>query len=262
MEYQNILFEVKGGVAYITLNNPEKRNPINIDTGRELEECFNICDYDDDIRMLVIRGAGGNFSGGGDINVMKKRIDAGIRGTRPVCRQLAQTNLRLRNVKKPTLAYIEGAVAGAGIALAMACDLQIIDEKSKCLFAFVNLGFVPDSGATYFVTRAIGTTRTTELFMSGRVFTGREAADWGLFTEAVPAEELEEKVNKYIKKYSNGPTLAYANIKSMINQAQFSAYSQGSQYEIDLQGQCEMSDDFKEAVNAFLEKRRPNFKGC
>ena len=76
--------------------------------------------------MLVIRGAGGNFSGGGDINVMKKRIDAGIRGTRPVCRQLAQTNLRLRNVKKPTLAYIEGAVAGAGIALAMSCYCQII----------------------------------------------------------------------------------------------------------------------------------------
>ena len=261
MDFKYILMEVKDGVAYITLNNPQKKNPINIDTGRELKECFDLCDYDDSIRLVVIRGAGKTFSAGGDINAMKERIDKGIRGTRQVCRVLGEAFIRLRNVKKPVIACIEGAAAGAGLALALACDFQIVDESTKCLFAFVNLGFVPDSGATYFVTRAIGTTRATELFMSGRVFTGKEAADWGLFTISVPAEELEDTLQKYIKKYSNGPTVAYANIKTMINRAKFSIYADGMQSEVELQGMCEQTDDFKEAVFAFLEKRKPEFQG-
>ena len=261
MEFKYILFEKKDGVGYITLNNPEKRNPINIDTHRELRECFDLCDYDDEIRAVVIRGAGGNFSAGGDIKAMKARIDAGIRGTRQVCRVGAETNLRLLNVKKPVIAWIEGAITGAGISLAMSCDFQIISETSKCAFSFVNIGFVPDSGAAYLVTRAVGTARAKDLFMSGRFFSGREAADWGLFTEAVPAEEVEERVQKYIKKYSHGPSVSYAGIKTMINRAQYAAYADGIQTEIDAQGACELTEDYVEAVTAFLEKRKPEFKG-
>ena len=97
--------------------------------------------------------------------------------------------------------------------------------------------------------------------MSGRVFTGKEAADWGLFTTSVPGEELENTLQKYIKKYANGPTVAYANIKTMINRVQFPSYSDGLQSEVELQGMCEQTDDFKEAVFAFLEKRKPEFHG-
>lgn len=261
MSFENVLFEKRCNVAYITLNRPEKRNPINIDTHRELRECFDICDYDDDIRAVVIRGAGGNFSAGGDISAMKARIDAGVRGTRKVCRVGAETNLRLLNVKKPVIAWIEGAITGAGISLALSCDFQIISESAKCAFSFVNIGFVPDSGAAYLVTRTLGTVRAKELMMSGRFFSGREAADWGLFTEAVPAEELEARVEKYIKKYANGPSVAYAGIKTMINRAQYAAYADGMQAEIDAQGACELTGDYREAVNAFLEKRKPEFKG-
>jgi 2-(1,2-epoxy-1,2-dihydrophenyl)acetyl-CoA isomerase len=261
MKFSNIVFERKNNVAYITLNNPEKRNPINIDTHRELRECFDLCDYDDSIRALVIRGAGGNFSAGGDLNAMKARIDAGIRGTRAVCRIGAETNLRLLNVKKPVIAWIEGAITGAGISLALSCDFQIISETSKCAFSFVNIGFVPDSGAACLVTRAIGTTRAKDLFMSGRFFSGKEAAEWGLFTEAVSADKLEERVNYYINKYSSGPSVAYAGIKTIINRAQFAAYSDAMQAEIDAQGECELTEDFSEAVTAFLEKRKPQFKG-
>ena len=198
---------------------------------------------------------------GGDLNAMKARIDAGIRGTRAVCRVGAETNLRLLNVKKPVIAWIEGAITGAGISLALSCDFQIISETSKCAFSFVNIGFVPDSGAACLVTRAVGTTRAKDLFMSGRFFSGKDAADWGLFTEAVPAEELEERVMKYVKKYSSGPSVAYAGIKTVINRAQFAAYADAMQAEIDAQGECELTEDFPEAVTAFLEKRRPQFKG-
>lgn len=261
MEFQNVKFEKREGVAWITLNRPEKRNPINIDTHRELRECFDLVDYDDEIRCAVIRGAGGNFSAGGDLNAMKQRIDNGVRGTRKVCRVGAETNLRLLNVKKPVIAWVEGAITGAGIALALSCDFQIVSETSKCAFSFVNIGFVPDSGAAVLVTRAVGTTRAKDLFMSGRFFSGREAADWGMFTEAVPADELEERVMKYVRKYSSGPAVSYAGIKTMLNRAQFTEWADLMQAEIDAQGECELTEDYAEAVTAFLEKRKPQFKG-
>lgn len=259
--FEHILYEVRDNVAYIILNHPEKRNPLNVDTQQELHKAFDLCDYDDDVRVVVIRGAGGNFSGGGDLNVMKARIEASGRGTRQACRAGAETNLRLRHIKKPVIAWIEGAIAGAGIALALACDFQIVSETSKCLFAFVNIGFVPDCGSTYFVTRAIGTTRASELFLSGRRFSGKEATEWGLFTEAVPAESVEQRIQDYIEKYKNGPTVAYANIKEMINRAQYSGYADAILAEVDCQGRCETTEDYKTAVNAFLEKREPTFVG-
>lgn len=261
MEFKNLLFTRSGHIASIVLNNPEKRNPINIETHRELRECFDLCDYDPEIRAVVIRGAGGNFSAGGDLRAMKARIDAGVRGTRQVCRVGAETNLRLLNLKKPVIAWVEGAITGAGISLALSCDFQIVSEQAKCAFSFVNIGFVPDSGATYLVTRAVGTTRAKELFMSGRFFSGREAADWGLFTEAVPPEQLEARVMRYAEKYAAGPSTAYAGIKTLINRAQFAAYADGLQAEVDAQGECECTADFAEAVTAFLEKRKPNFVG-
>lgn len=261
MTFENLLFTKEASVAYIVLNNPEKRNPINIDTHRELRACFDLCDYDPDIRAVVIRGAGGNFSAGGDLRAMKARIDAGVRGTRQVCRVGAETNLRLLNLKKPVIAWVEGAITGAGISLALSCDFQIAADSAKCAFSFVNIGFVPDSGAAYLVTRAVGTTRAKELFMSGRFFSGGEAARWGLFTEAVPPEQLEARVMQYIEKYANGPSAAYAGIKTLVNRAQYAAYADGMQAEIDAQGACECTSDFAEAVTAFLDKRKPVFTG-
>lgn len=261
MDFQHITYIKEGGSAYILLNRPEKRNPLSMETQLELRHAFDLCDYDDEVRVVVIRGAGGNFSAGGDLYAMKARIDAKVRGTRRVCRIGAENNLRLRHVQKPVIAWIEGAVTGAGIALALACDFQIVSENAKCAFAFVNIGFVPDSGTTWFVTRAVGTTRATELLMSGRQFSGREAAQWGLFTEAVPEENLEVRVREYIDKYGQGPTAAYAGIKELINRAQYGDYAGGMSTEIDCQGRCELTSDYEEAVTAFLEKRRPSFKG-
>ena len=261
MAFQHILFEVKNHVGYITLNNPKNRNPIPNPAKAELMQAFDICDFNDDIRIMVVRGAGGNFSAGGDLNAMKARLEKGERGTRLNCRLGGEMNLRLRNIKKPTIACVEGAVAGAGMCLALACDFQIVAADSKMTFAFVNIGYVPDSGATYLVTRAVGYVKATELFMSGKRFTGQEAADWGLVTEAVPSEHLDETLERYLKKYANGPTTAYGNIKIMINRAVFSSWSSGMESEIECQGECEQTADFREAVFAFFDKRKPSFTG-
>ena len=147
MAYEFIKFEVKDHVAYITLNNPQKKNPVPNPAKKELIRLFDICDFDDDIRLVVIRGAGGCFSAGGDLNAMRDRLERGERGTRYNCRLGSEMNLRLRNVKKPVIACIEGAIAGAGMSLALSCDFQIAAADTKCTLAFVNIGYVPDSGS-------------------------------------------------------------------------------------------------------------------
>ena len=259
--FQHILFEKKNHVAYITLNNPEKKNPVGNEVKTELIQVLNICDYDDEVRAITLRGAGGCFSAGGDLKAMKERIERGELGTRISCRLAGELNTRLRNIRKPTIACVEGAAAGAGMCLMLSCDFQIVAEDTKMVFSFVNIGYVPDSGATYLVTRAVGTTRATDLLMSGRRFTGKEAAQWGLVTEAVPHEQLEERLQAYLDKYANGPTAAYGRIKAMINAAQFDRFNDGIQNEIFYQGECEETEDHKRAVLAFFEKKKPEFIG-
>lgn len=261
MEFEHILFEVKDHVAYVTFNEPEKRNPLGLHVSNEIIKACDICDNDDDIRCMVFRGAGGNFSAGGDMYVMKDAIDKGLVTSRPIVRAAGDSAWRILSTKKPTVAWVEGAIAGAGLAIAAACDFSVIDEMSKCVFAFVNIGFVPDTGAAAIVARAVGTTRAKDLLMSGRIFRGKEAAEIGLFTEAVPKENLAARVREYIEKYSNGPTVAYADIKAMINQVQFSGFNLLTQLEVDMQAECEATEDHKEAVYAFLEKRPAKFIG-
>lgn len=261
MEFKHVLFEVKDHVAYLTFNEPEKRNPLGYDVSSEIIRACDVLDYEDDIRCMVIRGAGGHFSAGGDMYVMKDAVDRGVVTSRPIVRIAGESAWRLLTTKKPTIAWIEGAIAGAGLALAAACDFSIIDETSKCVFAFINIGFVPDTGAAAIVARAVGTTRAKELLMSGRVFRGREAVEMGLFTEAVPKDRLEARVREYINKYANGPTVAYGNIKTMLNQVQFSGFNLLTPVEVDMQAACELTEDHKESVYAFLEKRPANFQG-
>lgn len=261
MEFHHVLFEVRDHVAYLTFNEPEKRNPLGYDVSSELIRACDVCDYDDGIRCLVLRGAGGNFSAGGDMLVMKDAVDRGLVTSRPIVRIAGESAWRLLTTKKPTIAWIEGAIAGAGLALAAACDFSIIDENSKCVFAFVNIGFVPDTGAAAIVARAVGSTRAKDLLMSGRVFRGREAAEMGLFTEAVPKQDLEGRVRAYIEKYANGPTVAYGSIKAMLNQVQFSGFNLLTLLEVDMQAECEATLDHRESVYAFLEKRPAKFQG-
>ena len=261
MDFKHILFRKTDCVAFITLNNPEKKNPVGNEVKRELIQAFDICYYDDNIRAITIRGAGGCFSAGGDMKAMKERIERGEPGTRINCRLAGELITRIRNIRKPTIACVEGAAAGAGMCLLMSCDFQIVAEDTKMVFSFVNIGYIPDSGATYLVTRAVGTARATELLMSGKCFSGKEAAEWGLITEAVPHEKLDERLNYYLYKYANGPTAAYGRIKSMINSSQFARMNDGIQNEIFYQGECEETEDHKRAVIAFFEKRKPNFIG-
>lgn len=261
MKFEYVLFEERDSVGYITLNNPSQMNPVTVDVMKDLIECLNYCEAADSIRALVIRGAGGNFSAGGNVKAMKERLDKNINTTKKGIRAGGEFIMRLKTISKPTIAWIEGAVAGVGISIAMACDFSIAAEDCKMVLAFINIGFVPDGGLTYMLNKAVGSVKTTELMMSGRRFTGKEAASWGIITEAVPTDKLEEAVQYYIKKYSNGPSIAYAQAKNLINSTCFADLNACMQREVEAQYICSLTEDYKEAVNAFIEKRKPTFLG-
>lgn len=261
MTFENILFEEKDMVAYITFNNPTQMNPLTVEAMQELVNCINYCEVTDSIRVLVFRGAGGNFTAGGNVKAMKDRLDKGIYTAKTGIRAGGEFITRLKNIAKPTIAWIEGAVAGVGCSIAMACDFSIADEAAKMVFAFINIGYVPDGGIVYMLHKAVGAAKTTELLMSGQRFSGAEAAEWGIITKAVPANQLEETVHKYINKYANGPSVAYGQLKGLINRTCYPELNNCMQAEVDAQHICSKSVDHYEAISAFLEKRKPRFQG-
>ena len=259
--FEFVLFEEKENVGYITLNNPAQMNAVTAEVTRDLITCLEYCEQSEDIRCVVLRGAGGNFSAGGNVKAMKERLDKGINTAKAGIRIGGEFIMRLKTISKPTIAWIEGAAAGVGCSMAMACDFSIACEDSKFIIAFVNIGYVPDGGITYMLTKAAGPVKAMELMMSGKKFSGKEAAEWGIITEAVPAEEQEAVVQKYIKKYSAGPSVAYAQIKKLMLDSCYHDLTACMQNEVTAQYICSRSSDHYEAVSAFCEKRKPNFSG-
>ncbi len=254
-------FEEKEGIGFITMNNPEKMNAFTMEGANSLTRCLNYCSDSETVKAVVIRGANKNFCGGGDIKGMKYKVENNCCETRPGLRANNEVIKAALNCTKPIVAWIEGACAGGGVSLSLACDITIAQEDSKFVFAFVNIGFVPDMGSNLLLARAVGKVKATELVMLGNRFTGKEAAEWGIITKAVPAEQLEAEVMKVAKKLANGPTMAYARMKKLINRVQYENLENVMANEAEYQQQLCLSEDHAEAIHAFFEKRRPNFQG-
>lgn len=267
MDAKYILTEKQDGITTVILNDPKKMNAFSQALGWELGDVLEALSYDAETRVVIIRGAGGNFCGGGDIKYMKDKMDrlkAGLPlAVDPILnmRKLNHIITLIRQMSKPVIAWLEGAVAGAGVSLAMSCDFSIAEENAKLLFAFVNVGLMPDMGSTYMLTRRVGFPKASELFMTGKPFSGEEAAEWGIITDALSSDEVEARVMKLAKKLSQGPSQAYADIKSMINQCIYRGLEESMSQEIEYQNILNKTADHIEAVSAFLEKRRPTFCG-
>ena len=261
MDLKHVDFEVKDGIGFITMNHPEKMNAFTLEGACSLTECLDYCSDSDAVRAVVIRGANGNFCGGGDIKGMKYKVDHDCCETRPGLRANNAVVRAALNCEKPIVAWIEGACAGGGVSLALSCDIAIAQEDSKFVFAFVNIGFVPDMGSNLLLARAIGKVKATELVMLGNRFTGRDAADWGIITKAVPTEALEAEVMNTARKLAAGPTLAYARIKKLINRVQYEHLDTIMANEGEYQQQLCKSAADAEAIRAFFEKRHPVFQG-
>lgn len=257
MNFKTILFEQENHIAKITLNIPETRNALNLDMRVELLEVFRQISDDDSVKVVVMTGAGKAFSSGGDIRTMEGLTAIATRVRLKKGQRLIKAMLEL---EKPIIGAINGVAAGAGVSIALACDILIASEEARFALSFVRIGAIPDLGSYYFWPLRVGIARAKELMFTGDMIDAREAERIGLVNRVVPPEKLEEEVSSLATRLVNGPSQSYAMIKAALNRWPASLES-FFEIESAMQAVAFSSEDFDEGRRAFLEKRKPVFHG-
>lgn len=263
MEYKKIHYSVENGIAQITMDYMKNMNAIDVEMADELIDALAIAEGDTAVRTVVLAGSEKAFSAGGDIGYFYKRIQSG--GEVNMDELLAKIEYLTDYMKKMDtmiVTSVSGPAAGAGVSLALSGDFLICADNAKFILAFVNLGLVPDTGATFLLTRSIGVHRTLELATTGRPVSAAEAKDWGLAYKVTTPEDLHDETLKLAKRLAAGPLLSYKNIKRQVYAASFATYKEWlAQAETPAQRECIASEDFKEGCKAFIEKRKAQFSG-
>lgn len=253
---------VSNHIGTITFQRPESGNALDFDVYAALNGKLKACEEDEDVRVIVITGAGKHFCAGGDIRQFKDRIANKVYLTEKELHYAADTAYAIRNCPKPTIAMVNHAAAGAGFSIACACDFRIVTPKTNFVMAFVNVGLSGDTAGLYLLGKLVGPGRATELMMTGRPVWGEEACQIGLATRCVAEEELQNTVYQFAETLAKGAGLAIRSQKELINHY---FYEDGFQAYISDEAQanraCSQSADFQEAVEAFIDKRKPVFQG-
>lgn len=261
---ENCLTERRDGFLIITLNRPEAKNAMNPQMVQGLCDVLAAAADDDEVRAVILTGADGYFCVGGDVKAMNEGSgrDAGFYERRKNLRDRMDASYHLHMMPKPTIAAIEGAAAGAGLSLAMACDFRITSDSAKLTTAFAKVGLSGDFGGTYFLTQILGTAKAKELYLLSPILSGKEAETIGLVNRAVePGKALDEALS-FGAGLASGPTVALGRMKANLNLAA----GGGSLVEVmDLEADNHTNStetaDHREAAAAFVEKRKPVFHG-
>jgi 2-(1,2-epoxy-1,2-dihydrophenyl)acetyl-CoA isomerase len=247
-----------GAVLTITLNRPDVLNAFNTDMHRALAAALKEA-RDPVVRAVVLTGAGRGFCVGQDLTEFREA--PGDIGSR--LRDNYHPNIRaLRALEKPVIASVNGAAAGAGMSIACACDLRIAADSASFIPAFINIGLIPDSGGSYFVTRILGAARAFEWLASGKKLTAAEAHAWGLVSEVVESDALPGRAAELAGQLADMPTRGIGMTKRLLDNAADATLEEQLEREAQLQTAATQTEDFREGVAAFLEKRPPRFKGA
>lgn len=261
MDLEFIIYKKKEGIASIVLNRPDSLNSLNPQTFQELLIAVREASVSEDVRVVILTGAGKAFCAGGDM----KRMVEGTGLEPPAQRSEIRTNHQIvktiREMEKPVIASVNGVAVGAGCDLALACDMRIASEKARFGEVFVNVGLVPDAGGTYFLPRLIGPAKAFDLIMTGRIIDAQEAERIGLVNRVVPHEELEKETLALAEKLAQGPPLAMGMAKTGIYKGMQMDLSSELEYEAYAQSILMKTEDYMEGVKAFSEKRKPKYKG-
>ena len=263
MELQMLIYTVEDGIAVVTMNYMKNLNAIDEQMADELMYVVDKAEHDPDVRVLVIKGSEKAFSAGGDIGYFYKLIQAGGEVNMDgLISKVGNVADGLKKMSKIVITSVSGAAAGAGVSLAIGGDFMICADNAKFILAFVNLGLVPDTGATYLLTRLIGPNRTMELAATGRPVGAEEAKALGLAYKVTTVEELDSVTMAFARKIAAGPLLSYKNIKKQIYDAMYVDYKKWlDETEVPTQRECSASMDFQEGCKAFMEKRKAVFQG-
>ncbi len=258
MEFSTILYTLDEGVATLTLNRPEVLNAFNEQMCRDLLEAFRKAEGDAAVRAVVVTGAGRAFCSGQDL----KDVDPSRAGLSDLLRRRYNPLiLKIRTIEKPVVASINGVAAGAGLSLALCCDLRVASDGARLIEVFARIGLVPDAGSSFFLPRLVGLARAAELAFTGDEVSAAEAERIGLVNRVVPADELESATRELARKLANGPTRAIGLIKRSFNRALESGLDEALGYEAWMQELAARTEDFAEGVAAFREKRQARFLG-
>ena len=252
-----IRLEIADSVAMITLDRPESLNALNAAMRRELFAALKSAARDDSVRAVILTGAGRGFCAGADL----RGGDAERDFRRVLTAEYHPIVTAIREMPKPVLAAVNGVAAGAGVSLALACDLVYAAEEARFVGAFVKIGLVPDSGLTRTLVRALGRHRATQLIFSGEPLPASEARAAGIVNEVVPLAELAATVRAAAERLASGPTRAIGLAKRSIARAEDASLEESLSYEAALQDLAGRSEDHAEGVAAFTEKRAPRFRG-
>ena len=255
-----ILFSQSGSIGTLTFNRPDVYNAMNIELIHALRDVTAEIVVSKTLRAVILKGAGKAFLAGGDVGLFYKQRES-MGNVKPLGDALHASIKNIRNMPFPVIAQIHGACAGAGLSVAMAADFAIAAEGAQFNTAYTKIGLSPDGGSTFFLPRYVGMKRAIELTMLAELFDAKAAAAMGIINRAVPADQLEQEVAALAERLSNGATQAFARTKKLINQSFVTPIDKQLDDEIAYFAECAMTNDFKEGVTAFVEKRKPRFEG-
>lgn len=255
--------EIEGSIARISLNRPERKNPLTFDSYAELRDWFRDLHYDDEVHVVVFESNGGNFSSGGDVHeIIGPLTEMDMKGLLAFTRMTGDLVKAMINCGKPIIAAVEGISAGAGAIIAMASDLRIASHDAKVAFLFNRVGLAGcDMGACAILPRIIGQGRANELLYLGRSMTAEEGYNWGFFNQLVDAGDLNSAAMAMAQRIESGPTFANSMTKTMLNQEWSMSLEQAIESEAQAQAICMQGQDFKRAFDAFAAKTKPVFEG-
>jgi enoyl-CoA hydratase/carnithine racemase len=264
---QHFLWRVDGKVATITLNRPERKNPLTLDSYAELRDTFRNLVYADSIKAVVVTGAGGNFCSGGDVHeiigpLVEMQRNGNMAGLLAFTHMTGDLVKAMRACPQPIVAAIDGVCAGAGAIMAMASDLRCGTARSKIAFLFVRVGLAgADMGACNMLPRIIGAGRAAELLYTGRSIDGVEAERWGFYNKLCEPDSLTADAQALAKALADGPTFANAMTKKCIHQEWSMGIDESIEAEAQAQAICMQTKDYERAYLAFVKKQRPDFAG-
>lgn len=260
---KHFAYQVKDKVATIMLNRPERKNPLTFDSYAELRDLFRAMCYADDIKAIVITGAGENFCSGGDVHeIIGPLTQLDMPGVLRFTQMTGDLVKAMRACPQPIIAAVDGICAGAGAIIAMASDIRIATSRSKTAFLFTRVGLAGcDMGACAILPRIIGQGRASDLLYSGRSMSGEEGERWGFFNQLAEPDQVISAAQTYASNLASGPTFAHAMTKKMLHEEWDMSVDQAIDAETKAQAICMMTNDFHRAYHAFVKKEKPKFEG-
>lgn len=256
MIYENIDVTIENGICTVKLNRPEVRNALVLEMRQELKDVFTSVKQNDEVKVVVLTGEGKAFSAGGDLSALKE-VDA-VSGRKRL--QAGHEMIHsIVNLEKPVIAAINGVAAGAGVSLAVACDMIIASRSASFIQSFAKVGLIPDLGAIHFLPKLIGRHRALELMFLGEKVSAEQAHDIGMINRVVEDERLMDEVHALALQLAEGPDMALGFMKKLVNRSVLADLDETLELEGFAQAMCFESKDFKEGVQAFFEKRKPVF---